>query len=330
MNRQDARRIARTLAVAALLLAGVVLGSLVLPWALGDRATAAWDPASAALRPPGTRLYRVELRDGRTLAAARLESLGGDRWSLDRAGRSETVDASSAPVAHRFLLGSDRFGRDILALTAAGGRVSLTIALVAGLIASAVGASVGAVSGLGPPWLDAVVGRTLEGLLAFPPLLGALLLAMLVPSSMISVMLVLAMATWMNTARLVRGEVQTLRSQDWARAAVGLGISPLRLFVRHLLPNLAGVLLIDATARVAQLILAESALSFLGFGVQATTPSWGGLLAESRGELGMAWWTVVTPGVAIVLTAFALSLLADGLRDRIDPRSESAPPRATC
>ena len=143
---------------------------------------------------------------------------------------------------------------------------------------------------------------------------------MLIPSSMVSVMFVLAMATWMSTARLVRGEVLTLRTQDWALAAVGLGVSPLRLFVRHLLPNLSSVLLIDATVRIAQLILAEAALSFLGFGVQAGTPSWGGLLAESRSELGMAWWTVLVPGTAIVLTAFALSLLADGLRDRIDPR----------
>jgi peptide/nickel transport system permease protein len=297
--------------------AGVVVGG-------GRRALEPLDPAAASFLSPGSTIESLGVADGRELAG-HFAPAGAGRWTVERLGRSETVASDQTPRERHFRLGSDRFGRDLLAMTAIGARVSIAVALLAGLLATAFGALVGACASTGPRWLDAILSRALEAWLAFPPLLAALFLALLVPSSIVTVTLILAAASWMGTARWVRAEVASLRNSDWALATRGLGVGGGAFFARHLLPNLSSVLLVDVAQRVGQLVLAEATLSFLGFGVQAPTPSLGGLLAESRGELGMAWWTVVVPGVAILVLALGLSLLADALRDRFDPRVAARP-----
>jgi peptide/nickel transport system permease protein len=290
----------------------------------GRRALEPLDPATASFLPPGATVQSLALADGRELVGV-YEPAGEGSWRLRRLGRSEILTSAEVPRRHRYWLGSDRFGRDLLATTAVGARVSMAVAFTAGLLASAFGALVGAAAALGPRWLDAVISRALEAWLAFPPLLAALFLALLIPSSLATVIWILAAVSWMGAARWVRSEVATLRASDWVAATRGLGMGDAALFARHLLPNLSSLLLVDFAQRVGQLVLAEATLSFLGFGVQAPTPSLGGLLAESRGELGMAWWTVLVPGAAILALALGLALVADALRDRFDPRVHRAP-----
>jgi peptide/nickel transport system permease protein len=307
---------------AGLVLALIAGSSLIGPLFSGDRPTRPLDPASAAHRAPGTRLWELHLLDGRSVAADAFERDGASlRGRMSRLGASAEVGLSEPPIERWFVLGSDRFGRDVLATTVRAGRLSLALAVAAGLVAVVIGVLWGAVSGLGPTWLDTGLNRTVEGVLSFPPLLAALLLAILLPGSLVALVVILAGVSWMGSARLVRGEILWMRGQDWALAAIAGGASLPRLFRRHLLPNLMGVIAVDAAHRIAALLLAEAAMSFLGFGVQPPATSWGLLLAESRSELGRGWWLAVAPGLAILSTSFALSLLGDGIRDRFDPGS---------
>ncbi len=316
-----------------LLVAGAGLAALLVLAALAAPIVAPYDPseqldaAAARHRPPGTRLAAVRLADGRWRLAERVERVGGE-LRYERLGRVETVPAAAVAnltadgVADQrlFLLGSDRFGRDLLSRILYGARVSLAVGSLALLLALSLGIAVGSAAALGGPLIDAVLMRAVDAMLAFPTLLLALALAALTRASSWTLVAILAATGWMGVSRLVRAELLGLARRDFVLAARAGGQRPLALFFRHLLPNALTPVTVDASLRIGDLILVEAALSFLGLGLQPPTPSWGGMVADGRDVLGIAWWVSAFPGAAIALAVVAFNLLGDGLRDALDPR----------
>lgn len=312
---------------AGLLVALMALAAAVGPMLSPHSAVRQEDPASARYRPPGTTMAAVELADGRTLLADRVERTP-DGIEIERLGRTEAIPAERVEnltedgVAGRrvFLLGTDGFGRDLLTRILYGGRASLAVGILAVAIALTLGILVGAVAGAGPRWLDAVLMRGVDALLAFPWLFLVLTLTALFRPSTTLVIVVLGATSWMRVSRLVRGEILSLKEREFVLAARGLGIHPARILFRHLIPNALNPVMVDAALAVGDVILAESAMSFLGVGIQAPTPSWGNIVSDGRAVLVTAWWVSLFPGIAIVVTVLAFNLVGDRLRDALDPR----------
>ncbi|HKK07943.1 MAG TPA: ABC transporter permease, partial [Gemmatimonadota bacterium] len=236
-------------------------------------------------------------------------------------------NAQHAVVATRFLppsaahpLGTDRFGRDVLSRALYGARISLSIGFVAVAIAVSVGTLVGAGAGMAGGLADTVSMRGVDLLLSFPRLVLLIALVALFEPSLALVTLVLGATGWMGTARIVRGQVLSIREEDYVQAARALGFGRWRILTRHVLPNALTPVIVAATLGVGNTILAEAALSFLGLGVQPPTASWGNMVASGRDVMLHAWWIAAFPGVAIVLTVVSFNLVGDGLRDALDPR----------
>jgi ABC-type dipeptide/oligopeptide/nickel transport system permease subunit len=218
------------------------------------------------------------------------------------------------------VLGTDQLGRDVLSRILVGARTSLAIAALAALISAAVGVAAGILGGYFGGIIDLVVARLVEVTLAFPALLLAIALIAVLRPSVESVIVVLAITGWVTYARLVRAQVLALREREFVVAVQALGGGDDRVIRRHLFPNLVPILLAVATIQLAQFILAESALSFLGLGAPPTVASWGGMINEGRDYIWNAWWIETFPGIAIVLVVSGVGLLGDWLRDRADPR----------
>jgi len=218
-------------------------------------------------------------------------------------------------------LGTDDLSRDILARVATGGRISLSVALLAVALSVTLGAVTGLVSGYLGGAVDTVLMRLVDAALAIPRLFLLLLVLAVWEQVPVPVLVLLIGATgWFGTGRLVRGEVLRLREEAYVRAAEALGGSRRRIIFRHLLPNTAGPLLVAATLGVGDVILLEAGLSFLGLGVQPPTPSWGGMILDAKSVLVAAPWAGLFPGLAIVITVLAVNLFGDALRDAVDPR----------
>lgn len=222
--------------------------------------------------------------------------------------------------AHPF--GTDELGRDVLARMIHGARVSLTVALLATLIALIVGSTLGAVAGYYGGIADWIVSRVIEVVLCFPFLFLVLGIVALFKPSLNTIIIALGLTSWTSEARYVRGEFLRIRDLDYAHAARAIGARDPRIIFRHLLPNALAPVLVSASFGVANAILTESALSFLGFGVAVPTASWGGILASARDHIEYAWWLIIFPGFAIFSTVAAFNLIGDRFRDALDPRSE--------
>jgi peptide/nickel transport system permease protein len=224
-----------------------------------------------------------------------------------------------APPSRDHLLGTDKFGRDILTRILYGARISLSISFIAVAISIVVGSALGAAAGWAGGAVDAVIMRIVDALMSIPRLFLLLTCIALFTNSLWLVIALLGATGWMATARLVRGQVLSLRRQEFVSAAEALGAGGRRIVWRHLIPNTLTVIIVAATLRIGNVILTEAALSFLGLGVPPPTPSWGQMVFEGREVLLGAWWVSTFPGLAIVVTVIGYNLLGDGLRDAFDP-----------
>ena len=230
--------------------------------------------------------------------------------------------AGSRPPGPGHPFGTDQLSRDVLARVATGARISLGVALLAVALSMTLGAAVGIVSGYWGGAVDAVLMRLVDGALAIPRLFILLLvLAVWERVPVLALILIIGVTGWFATSRLVRGEVLRIREEAYVRAAEALGARRRRIIFRHLLPNALGPLLVAATLGVGDVILLEAGLSFLGLGIQPPTPSWGGMILDSREVMVSAPWAGIFPGLAIVITVLSANLFGDALRDAVDPRS---------
>ena len=223
-------------------------------------------------------------------------------------------------------LGVDLIGRDILTRLLFGARVSLFTSILGTLLALLVGLAAGLLAGYYGGLVDSVLSRFVDAMMAIPVLLLAIALAsVLRQGSVWMVVLVLVLVNWTYLARIVRAEVLSLKQREFIEAARALGARDARLLARHLLPNLVGPLIVFATLSVAGNILLESALSFLGVGIQPPTPSWGNMIQEGIGFYRVAWWITLFPGLAILITVTCLNLVGEGVRDALEPSRRHGP-----
>ncbi|MBC7358185.1 MAG: ABC transporter permease [Desulfacinum sp.] len=217
-------------------------------------------------------------------------------------------------------LGTDNLGRDILARILHGSRVSLTVGLSAVLVAELLGIVLGLLSGYYGGRLDSVIMRIADVFMAYPFMLLTISVIAVLGSSLFNLILVLGISDWVTYARTIRGSVLSLKEKEFVEASRAVGTPNRVILVRHILPNVISPLLVLGTLRVANIIIWESGLSFLGMGAPPPTPTWGRMLAEGRVYITDAWWLVTFPGLAIMLTILSINLLGDGLRDALDPR----------
>ena len=218
------------------------------------------------------------------------------------------------------LLGTDQLARDILSRMLYGARVSLSIGLIAVAISASMGTLVGAAAGYLGGWVDTVLMRTVDVVMSFPRLILLITIIAVFEPSIFLIVVVLGLTQWPGTARLVRGEVLSLREREFVQAAEVLGFSKARILARHLIPNALAPVIIAATLGIGNTIVLEAGLSFLGLGVQPPTPSWGTMVADGQTYMVRAWWLSALPGLAIVTVVLAFNLVGDGLRDALDPR----------
>ncbi|MGQ9499688.1 MAG: ABC transporter permease [Dissulfurimicrobium sp.] len=224
----------------------------------------------------------------------------------------------SPSMAH--LLGTDTLGRDCLSRLIYGARISLIVGIVAVGIATAIGVVLGALSGYYGGVIDAMIMRIVDIMLCFPAIFLIMAVIAFLEPSIFNIMAIIGLTGWMGVARLVRAEFLSLKERDFVLAARLSGASDMRIIFSHILPNAIAPILVSATLGIGGAILTESALSFLGIGVQPPTPSWGNMLTEGKDNLDVAWWLSVFPGLAILITVLGFNLLGEGLRDALDPR----------
>jgi len=282
---------------------------------------------------PAARARRGEIRQfWRTFSRNRLACYGGvvvgllvalavlapalAPWNPNKPDTRRILEGPSAK--HWF--GTDQIGRDVLSRLLYAGRISLTVGLAAMAVTVIVGAVLGTLAGYVRGVADTVLLRLTDAMLSFPPIFMLLALAAFVRPSLASMTIIIALTSWMDVTRMVRGLILTLREQEFVMGARGLGASGVRIMARHLLPNTVGIIAVAATLSVARAILLESYISFLGYGIQPPLASWGNMLNNAQSYFTTAPWVAIFPGVMITLAVTSFNFLGDGLRDALDPR----------
>lgn len=315
----------------ALIVGGVLVGVIILavlaaPWLAPYDPNELQDLAARRL-PPGSERYAVHLRGGIYQLAEKLERTT-DGIRIERHGRVEEIPAERVlnltddGVADRrfFLLGTDGLGRDLLSRILYGGRISLAIGLLAVSIALTVGVGVGALAALSGGWVDFLLMRGVDAVLAIPLLFLLLTLSSLLNAGTWTIALLLGGIGWMVICRLARADLLGLRRREFVLAARATGSSTWRILTRHLLANAWGPLVVQGTLLLGDVMLVEASMSFMGMGVRPPTPTWGNMIADGQVDLDSAWWISTLPGVALGVTVIAVNLFVDGLRDVLDPR----------
>ncbi|MCL4426624.1 MAG: ABC transporter permease [Firmicutes bacterium] len=224
------------------------------------------------------------------------------------------------PGSPGHLLGTDQLGRDVLARILYGSRISLAIGVYTVVVAGALGTVVGLLSGFWGGWLDTAAMRLVDVQLSFPFILLALVISAILGGGFRNLIITLVISTWVMYARLVRGEVLAVKEKEYVEAARAGGSTDWHIIFRHVLPNVSTPIIIVSSLQIAQLIVAEAAISFLGFGVQPPDVSWGLMLADGRDYMMNAWWLATFPGIALAIAALGINLVGDWLRDIWDPR----------
>ena len=228
-----------------------------------------------------------------------------------------------APSAQHWM-GTDGLGRDVLSRMLYGGRISLLVGLVAVGISTIIGIILGAIAGYYRGWVDTVIMRLVDVMLSIPSFFLILAVIAFLTPSIVNVMIVIGLTSWMGVTRLVRAEFLSLSGREFVLASRTLGAKDARLIFTHLLPNSLTPIIVSSVLGVAGAVLLESGLSFLGLGVQAPQASWGNILTDGKDYIQFAWWLSLFPGLAILLTVLGYNLLGEGLRDALDPRGGSS------
>lgn len=218
-------------------------------------------------------------------------------------------------------MGTDRLGRDELTRVLYGGRISLALGLAVGVFSTVIGATFGIIAGYYSKVVDVLTMGFVDFMLTLPYIPLLLVMGSIFQFTAVTITIAMIILLWPRMARLVRGQVLVVRDQEYVQAAKAVGVSDVKIMLRHILPNVVGVMVVEATLIVALAILFESAISFLGLGIQPPTPSWGNLLTDARSNMIEQWWLTWFPGLMIVITALCVNFLGDGLRDALDPKA---------
>ena len=241
-------------------------------------------------------------------------------WIAPYAYDAQNLDLGASPPSAAHWLGTDIFGRDLLTQILYGGRISLAVGFVATAVALVIGVTWGAIAGYVGGRVDAVMMRLVDILYALPFMIFIVLLMVVFGRNLLLLFLVIGAVEWLTMARIMRGQVQALRQQEFVEAAVSLGLSPATIVRRHLVPNALGPIIVYTTLTIPSVMLLEAFLSFLGLGVQPPATSWGLLISYGAETMEEYPWLLIFPGAALTLTLFALNFLGDGLRDALDVR----------
>jgi peptide/nickel transport system permease protein len=232
------------------------------------------------------------------------------------------LDNIEEPPSSEHLLGTDDLGRDVLSRILFGGRVSLTVGIVASIMQITIGVSLGAIAGYFGGIVDSIIMRVVDIIMCFPFFIIAIAMAAVLGPSMNNIIIIVGVLYWTRVARIVRAEVLSLKEREYIEAAKAFGLNPWEIIKNHILPNVMAPVLVYATLAIANGILTEASLSFLGMGVKPTIPSWGNMLsaAQSMRILKSKWWMWMPPGTMVLLTVLSINFLGDGLRDALDPK----------
>jgi oligopeptide transport system permease protein len=242
-------------------------------------------------------------------------------WIMSYGYEEQNLRLGAVPPSAEHWLGTDTFGRDMLTRILYGGRVSLMVGFVATAVALVIGVTYGAIAGYAGGRIDNAMMRLVDILYALPFMIFIILLMVVFGRNLLLLFLAIGAVEWLTMARIVRGQVQSLRQQEFVEAAISLGLGPVAIIFRHLIPNALGPVIVYTTLTIPNVMLLEAFLSFLGLGVQPPASSWGLLISGGVETMEEYPWMLIFPGLALTLTLFALNFLGDGLRDALDPRA---------
>ena len=279
-----------------------------------EKGTSLWEDAWRRLKKNRLALFGLGVL-GLFVASALLTP-----WIAPYAYDAQNLDLGATPPSAQHWLGTDIFGRDLLTQIMYGGRISLAVGFVATAVALVIGVTWGAVAGYVGGRVDAVMMRIVDILYALPFMIFIVLLMVVFGRNLLLLFLAIGAVEWLTMARIMRGQVQALRNQEFVEAAISLGLSPMTIIRRHLVPNALGPIIVYTTLTIPSVMLLEAFLSFLGLGIQPPKTSWGLLISYGAETMEEYPWLLIFPGLALTTTLFALNFLGDGLRDALDVR----------